>query len=148
MWGIHRWPVNSPHKGSAFHCYKIIIHDFYNIKMEIMYSLDNNCVMLSKHISLKLISTFNTLRPRQNGRHFSDDIFDYIFLDETVCPINNILGLVQIMAWRRPGDKPLFEPMMVILLTHICVTGLNELIHYAFYKLSYYTDHVLHVDRT
>ena len=26
------------------------------------------------------------------------------------------------MAWRRPGDKPLSEPMMVILLTHICVT--------------------------
>ena len=26
------------------------------------------------------------------------------------------------MAWRRPGDKPLSEPMMVILPTHICVT--------------------------
>ena len=25
------------------------------------------------------------------------------------------------MAWRRPGDKPLSEPMMVSLLTHICV---------------------------
>ena len=30
--------------------------------------------------------------------------------------------LVQIMAWRRSGDKPLSEPMMVSLLTHICVT--------------------------
>ena len=37
-------------------------------------------------------------------------------------PINNIPALVQIMAWRRPGDKPLPEPMMVNLLTHICVT--------------------------
>ena len=36
--------------------------------------------------------------------------------------INNIPALVQIMAWRRPGDKPLFEPMVVSLLTHICVT--------------------------
>ena len=36
--------------------------------------------------------------------------------------INNIPALVQIMAWRRPGDKPLFEPMMVNLRTHICVT--------------------------
>ena len=35
--------------------------------------------------------------------------------------INNIPALVQIMAWRRPGDKPLSEPMMIILLTHICV---------------------------
>ena len=26
------------------------------------------------------------------------------------------------MAWRRPGDKPLSELMMVSLLTHICVT--------------------------
>ena len=28
--------------------------------------------------------------------------------------------LVQVMAWRRPGDKPLPEPMMVRLPTHIC----------------------------
>ena len=26
------------------------------------------------------------------------------------------------MAWRRPGDKPLSQPMMVNLPTHICVT--------------------------
>ena len=36
--------------------------------------------------------------------------------------INNILALVQIMAWRRPGDKPLSEQMMVDLLMNICVT--------------------------
>ena len=35
-------------------------------------------------------------------------------------PINNIPALVPIMAWRRPGDKPLSEPMMVSLPTHIC----------------------------
>ena len=27
-------------------------------------------------------------------------------------PVNNIAALVQIMAWRRPGDKPLSEPMV------------------------------------
>ena len=77
----------------------------------------------------------NTLRPRQNGRHFADDIPKCIFLNENVWipieismkfvskgPINNIPALVQIMAWRRPGDKPLSKPMMVILTTHICVT--------------------------
>ena len=37
-------------------------------------------------------------------------------------PINNIPALVQIMAWSRPGDKPLFKPMIVSLLTLICVT--------------------------
>ena len=42
--------------------------------------------------------------------------------------INNIPALVQIMAWHRPGDKPLSEPMMVNLLTHIYASpGLNEL---------------------
>ena len=34
---------------------------------------------------------------------------------------NNIPALVQIMAWPRPGDKPLSEPMMISLVTHICV---------------------------
>ena len=38
------------------------------------------------------------------------------------CPIDNIPSLVQIMAWRRPGNKPLSEPMFVRLPTHICVT--------------------------
>ena len=37
-------------------------------------------------------------------------------------PINYIPAWVQIMACRRPGDKPLSEPMMVSLPTHICVT--------------------------
>ena len=36
--------------------------------------------------------------------------------------INYISALVQIMTWRRPGDKPLSEPMMVSLESHICVT--------------------------
>ena len=37
-------------------------------------------------------------------------------------PIYNIPALVQIMAWRRPSDKPLSEPMMDSLSMHICVT--------------------------
>ena len=77
----------------------------------------------------------NTLRPRQNGRHFADDNFKYIFLNENVSistnislkfvpkgPINNIPALVQIIAWRRPGNKPLPEPMMVHIPMHICIT--------------------------
>ena len=73
---------------------------------------------------------FNSLRPRLNRRPFGDDILNE---NEWILPrislkfvpkvrINNIPALVQIMAWRRPGDKPLSEPMMVSLLTHICVT--------------------------
>ena len=33
-----------------------------------------------------------------------------------------ISALVQVMAWRRPGDKPFSEPMMVRLVMHICHT--------------------------
>ena len=40
-------------------------------------------------------------------------------------PLNNIPALVQIMAWRRPGDKPLSEAMMASILTHICVSRLQ-----------------------
>ena len=85
------------------------------------------------HSSALLNHTFNTLRPRRN-EHFADDIFKRIFFNENVWitikislkfvakgPINNIPALVQIMAWRRPGDKPSSEPVMVSLLTHICV---------------------------
>ena len=63
------------------------------------------------------------------------NLFKCIFLNENVWisikislkfvprgPINNIPSLVQIMAWRRPGDKPLAEPMMVSLPMHICIT--------------------------
>ena len=32
--------------------------------------------------------------------------------------IDSMSALVQIMAWRRSGDKPLSEPMMVSLLTY------------------------------
>ena len=28
-------------------------------------------------------------------------------------PIRNIPALVQVMAWHRPGDKPLSDPMMI-----------------------------------
>ena len=80
------------------------------------------------------VFVIDILRPRQDGRHFPDDIFKSIFLNENVWisikislefvpnwPINDIPALVQIMAWRRPGDKPLSETMMVSLPTHICV---------------------------
>ena len=76
----------------------------------------------------------NTLRLRQDGSHFPD-IFKCIFLNENVWisikfslkfvpkgPINSIPALVRIMAWHWSGNKPLSEPMMVGLLTHICVS--------------------------
>ena len=94
--------------------------------------------MIISTFTVKLTSDrvllFNSLRPRQNGRNFADDTFNRIFVNENVRisveislkfvpkgPINDIPALIQIMAWRRPGDNSLSEPVMVSLPTHICV---------------------------
>ena len=86
------------------------------------------------HHHLFWAQCFNSLRLRQNRHHFADDIFKCIFLNENVLILIkislkfihkgavNIPSFIQIMAWRWPGNKPLCEPMMIILLTHICVT--------------------------
>ena len=77
----------------------------------------------------------NTLRQRQNGRFFPDEIFKWIFLNEYICiylrislkfvprvQINNIPALVQIMAWRCPGASHYLNQWWYSLLTHICIT--------------------------
>ena len=79
------------------------------------------CIVNINFSLLDAIKCINTLRPGQNWRHFADDSFKCIFLNENVWiptkislkfvpqgPINNISALVQIMAWCRPGDKPIF----------------------------------------
>ena len=89
----------------------------------------------AKYQSIIIETDINTLRPRQNDRHFPDDILKCMFLNENIwillkclvkfvpnVAIDNILSLVQIMAWRRPGSKPLSETIMVNSLTHKCVT--------------------------
>ena len=75
-------------------------------------------------LSLKLEFFINTLRPRQNDRHFPDDIFKCLLLNENCDilmkislkfvpqdPIQNIPALIQVMAWHRPGNKPLSQTM-------------------------------------
>ena len=102
-----------------------------NMDLKILVSNLPSCIIYPPMVN---IICFNTLKPRQDGRHFADDIFTYIFFKDNCFimikfslkyvrkgPIDNNPALVQIMAWRRSGDKPLSEPMMVSLLTHICV---------------------------
>ena len=80
------------------------------------------------------VEELNTLGPRKDGRHFPNDVFKCIFLNEKVKisinislkfvpkgPVNNISALV-LMAWCRLGDKPLSEPMLPCSPTHICAT--------------------------
>ena len=65
-------------------------------------------------------------------------------------PIKNIPALDQIMTWRRPGYKPLSEPMMIILLAHICVRWpqwVKSLSHIAFEISHLYNVYVLYILR-
>ena len=90
--------------------------------------------------TLVLYQTVNTLRPRQNGCHFADDIFKCILLNENaqislkislkIVPkvwINNIPTLVQKMAWRRPGDKHYLNQWWLVYWRIYASLGLNEL---------------------
>ena len=76
------------------------------------------------HVKIYLV---NTLRLTQNGYSFAGSIFKCILWNENdripnpiqismkfiaYVLIDNKPALVQIMAWRRPGDKLLSEPMM------------------------------------
>ena len=80
---------------------------------------------------------FKILKSRQNERHSPNNIFKWVFLNENIwiliqillkfVPmglINIIRALVQIMAWCRTGNKPLSKSMMVSILLHLCVTQL------------------------
>ena len=89
-------------------------------------------------------SIINILRPRPNG-HFQAHFLELKYLIpikislkfDPKGSITNIPALVQIMAWRRSGDKPLSEPMMVNLPTHKCVTR-HQWVKIIFLKMSNY----------
>ena len=97
-----------------------------------------------------------TLRAKQNSHHSTDDIFKRIFMNEKFCilikislkfvpegSVNNIPALDQIMAWRRPGDKPLSEPMMVRLLTYICISRPQwDIWHISWNNLKHIADNI------
>ena len=69
--------------------------------------------------------SMNSSPPGQNGRHFGRRQFQMHFLNENDQiliqislkfvprnPIDNIPALVQVMAWRQTGAKPLPELML------------------------------------
>ena len=78
------------------------------------------------------ILTFNTqqhkawdIEAEMVSVQVADDIFKCIFFNENIWisiqiwlkfaprdPSDTRLALVQIMAWRRTGDKPLYEPII------------------------------------
>ena len=85
-------------------------------------------INIVKQVSYTVNVTLNSLRPRRNRRHFADDVSKCIFINQNVLisnkislkfiptsTINNMPALVQIMTWRRPGDKPLSEAYIWII---------------------------------
>ena len=69
------------------------------------------------HVFIERFSPFNILIPEQNGRHFEDDIFNWILFKAKDCILIQIsltkptnAALFQAMAWCRIGDKPSSEP--------------------------------------
>ena len=129
IWSIIRW-----YKAKIY-----VLVLLWNLPHDNKNYCTKRCVDISRCFKIQLCNwqrhcVLNTLRPRQNGRHFPDDIFKCIFLNENIwIPIENSLKifpkgtihnmpvLVWIMAWRRSGEKPLSDPMMISLLTHIYV---------------------------
>ena len=112
VWGIHRGPVNSPHKGpvtrkmfpfddiimagSPVCIMKLALFEHILYVSWKQVSTSNGLIhwsgvadldaILKKRFSILfywLVSShlLNTLRPRQDGRHFADDIFKCIFLE-------------------------------------------------------------------
>ena len=97
--GIHRWPVNSPHKGPVTHK---------------MFPFDDVIVRSRQMVAIFQTTFSNTFSPmKMHEFRLTWRFHPSLFLS---------VALVQIMAWRWPGDKPLFEPMMFSLLTYIGVT--------------------------
>ena len=104
--GIHRLPADFPKRAS----------NAESVSMSWCHHVDFTCLSSFSNQML------NTLRSRQNGRHFADDIFKCIFLNENAWSFHWSLFLGFKLTIFRPGDKPLSGPMMLSLLTHICVT--------------------------
>ena len=91
------------------------------------------CLVFSESVYIPVVNTDQAVVMYQSthlpldkmAAILADDIFKHIFLNENArissqislkfvryCPIDNKSALVQVMAWRRAGDRPLSEAMM------------------------------------
>ena len=138
--GIHRSPVNSPQKGQwrgalMFSLICLGINGWvnnrkagdlrrYRAHYDVIVMAMSDIMTATLADTLPLIH-FNSSLPEQDGRHFADNSFRCIFLNENdripiwislkfvpTSPIDNKPALVQVMAWRRTGDKSLPEPLL------------------------------------
>ena len=112
--------VTSPHWADTTH---ILLYVCTTTSHEI---LVKHCVVpFNQHIGAEIKWTPFSRRHFQMD-FLNEDVWIWIKISLKFVPrglINNNPALVQTIACRRPSDKPLSEPRMASLLTHICVTG-------------------------
>ena len=128
--------------------YKILLMTFSWTALIIHYYMFSSCTLAIYYCRVPLSCTKGPLFIVMIGISFllthrgleemdnvsQTTLFKHIFFNDNVwisinislkfvpkVPSNNIPALLPIMAWHRPDDKPLSEPMMVILITHICI---------------------------
>ena len=86
----------------------------------------NQCFKIQGHQQIEAETKWTLFRRRHFQMHFlNENVWIPIKISLKFVPrgpINKIPALVQIMAWRRPGDKPLSGSMVVRLPTHIIIT--------------------------
>ena len=98
---------------------------------------DKACIQQSAGSSLVQLVAWgilvNSSLSEQNGRHFPRGICKCIYMKDKLCiliwiplkfiptvPVDNIVALLQIMAWCRTGDKLLSETMLTRLTYALC----------------------------
>ena len=124
------WSVFYEYFNRNWPCYKGFLLYIY-IYIYIMYATKQN--LCPRELLLQKSDLLKSSPPEQNGHHFADNIFRYIFVNEKFwiliqislqfvpkCPVDRTPLLIWIMAWRRIGDKLLSEPIMT-RLTGACM---------------------------
>ena len=94
------------------------------------------CLIYTLNVSTRHVERMNALRQRQNGRHWADDTFKRIFLNENVWILNKFHWSLFLRAqliinhdWFRQwlsdeqATGQYLNQWWSSLLTHICVTG-------------------------
>ena len=119
---------NKPLPEPMWHAHAVFRCEYFFRKISCITGL--NCNTFHHHIEAE------TKWPPFRRRHFQVNFLEWIFFKISIkislkfvpkAPIDNIPALVQIMAWRRQGNKPLFKPMMAYVANIYASLGLNEL---------------------
>ena len=122
LWGEstgHRWIPLTKVSDAELWCFFVSLNKRLNKQLRhrpcLCCCVPHICVHDCHNLNVTSSNAFSWMKMHASRRKFYWSLLLKVSID-------NIPALVQIMAWRRPGDKPFPEPIMVRLLTHICGT--------------------------